>query len=56
MSLTIYAGLYVQTHQLMEQGKDVQNLQVSLKLLQDHNHRLQQTQDSDEYERLVAFK
>ncbi|XP_076436309.1 hamartin-like [Babylonia areolata] len=44
------------TDQLECRGKDIQNLQVSLKLLQDHNHRLQQTSDSDEYEKLVDFK
>nr|KAG5693169.1 hypothetical protein BaRGS_035367 [Batillaria attramentaria] len=44
------------TEQLQMREKDVQNLQVSLKLLQDHNHHLQQAQDSDEYERLVDFK
>lgn len=44
------------THQLAMQGKDIQNLQVSLKLLQDHNHQLLQTKDSDEYEKLVDFK
>ncbi|KAK7095290.1 hypothetical protein V1264_006720 [Littorina saxatilis] len=44
------------SQQLEDEGKDVQNLQVSLKLLQDENHKLLQEKDSDEYERLVDFK
>ena len=45
-----------QTQQYAIQGTEVQNLKVSLKLLQDHNHQLLQTKDSDEYEKLVDFK
>lgn len=53
-------ALEEQAQSLVEQvemrEKDVQSLQVSLRLLQDHCHKLQQAQDSDGYGQLVEFR
>lgn len=38
------------------QDQEIQQLRLSVKLLQEDNRRLRQGQESDEYEKLVQFR